>query len=74
MDFIIGLPCSQGHTAILVVVDRFTKQAHFTALQTGFTASTVAERFMQIVIKLHGVPRSIVTDRDPLFLSKFWIQ
>lgn len=57
-----------------MVVDRFTKQAHFIALQQGYTASQVAEKLVQQVIKLHGFPRSVVTDRDLLFLSKFWTQ
>lgn len=74
MDFIIGLPSSYGHTAVLVVVDRFSKQAHFAVLQPGYTASTVAEKLIQMVIKLHGFPRTVISNRDPLFLSKFWSQ
>lgn len=72
MDFITGLPNSHGNVAILVVVDRFTKQAHFVALALGYTASVVAEKFVQHVVRLHGFPRSVVSDRDPLFTSKFW--
>lgn len=74
MDFITALPNSKGNVAILVVVDRFTKQAHFIALQQGYTARVVDEKLIQQVIKLHGFPRSVVTDRDPLFLSNFWSQ
>lgn len=55
-------------------MDRFTKIAHFCALRSGFTTSHVAEILVQNVIKLHGFPRSILTDRDPLFMSKFWGQ
>lgn len=74
MDFNIGLPSSKGYVAILVVVDRFTKCAHFCALEPSFTASSVAEMFIQNVIKLYGFPRSIVLNRDPIFLSNFWSQ
>lgn len=66
MDFITGLPNSHGYVAIYVVVDRLTKQAHFSALQPGYTASTVADKFVQSVVKLHGFPQSIISDRDPL--------
>lgn len=72
MDFIAGLPSSKGFVAILVVVDRFTKCAHFCALRSGYTASQVAENLVLNVIKLHGFPNNILTDRDPLFMSKFW--
>lgn len=54
MDFIIGLPSSKGFVAVLVVVDRFTKNAHFCALRSGFTASQVAEVLSHNLIKLHG--------------------
>ncbi|KAF7811847.1 Transposon Ty3-G Gag-Pol polyprotein [Senna tora] len=72
MDFIVGLPKSHDYSAILVVVDRFTKMAHFAGLKTGFTASTVATVFTDMVVKLHGFPKPIVIDRDSIFLSKFW--
>lgn len=72
MDFITGLPPSRGYTVILVVVDRLTKSAHFGPLPTGFTALKTAELFADIVVKHHGFPASIVSDRDPIFLSSFW--
>ncbi|KAH9775894.1 hypothetical protein KPL71_006537 [Citrus sinensis] len=72
MDFITGLLVSRGFTVILVVVDRLTKSAHFGSLLTQFTAVKTAELFVDMVIKLHGFPTSIISDRDPMFLSTFW--
>lgn len=72
LDFIGGLPKSKGKDTILVVVDRFTKYAHFLALSHPYTASEVAALFIQEIVRLHGFPRTIVSDRDPLFLSNFW--
>lgn len=72
MDFIEGLPKSGGKTVILVVVDRFTKYAHFLPLSHPYSAAIVAEAFIQGVFKLHGMPKTIISDRDPLFLSTFW--
>ncbi|GJW83607.1 ty3-gypsy retrotransposon protein [Tanacetum coccineum] len=74
MDFITGLPASQGLTVILVVVDRLTKYAYFGALPTGFNAHRVAEAFLEIVVKHHGIPKTIISDRDPIFVSSFWKQ
>ncbi|GJX95246.1 ty3-gypsy retrotransposon protein [Tanacetum coccineum] len=58
MDFITGLSLSKGFTAILVVVDRFSKYAHFGALPTNFNGHKVAELFMEIVVKYHGIPKN----------------
>ncbi|KAF8389533.1 hypothetical protein HHK36_024048 [Tetracentron sinense] len=72
MDFIVGLPPSQGKTVILVVVDRLSKYAHFTAMSHPYTASSVAHAYVENVFKLHGMPASIVSDRDAVFMSQFW--
>jgi hypothetical protein len=72
MDFIEGLPNSNGHTIILVIVDRFTKYSHFYPIKHPFTASTIAQVFMDNIVKLHGTPKSIVSDRDEVFTSSFW--
>jgi hypothetical protein len=74
MDFIEKLPKSSGYDTILVVVDRFTKYAHFIALQHPFTASQVAQVILDQVVRLHGLPKSIVSDRDKIFRSTFWTQ
>nr|KYP63732.1 Transposon Ty3-G Gag-Pol polyprotein [Cajanus cajan] len=74
MDFIVGLPPSHGFTVILVVVDRLSKYAHFATLKTDYTSTQVAEVFMKNIVKLHGLPKSIVSDRDRVFTSKFWQQ
>ncbi|GAU23300.1 hypothetical protein TSUD_237540 [Trifolium subterraneum] len=68
MDFIVGLPSFQTNTAVFVVVDRLSKAAHFGMLPTHFTAEKVAEIFAIMICKLHGMPRSIVSDHDPAFL------
>lgn len=72
MDFIVGLPLSFGFTAILAVVDRLSKYGHFIPLKSDFNSKTVAELFMNHIVKLHGMPRSIVSDRDKVFTSSFW--
>nr|GEU91251.1 reverse transcriptase [Tanacetum cinerariifolium] len=64
MDFIVGFPWSQGKSVIFVVVDRLSKYAHFMALSHPYTASTIAQAFLDSVYKLHGLPDSIVSNRD----------
>jgi hypothetical protein len=70
MDFIEGLPYSGSVECILVVVDKFTRYAHFIPL--SHPAQSVAATFMSVVYKLHGLPASIISDRDPVVTSKFW--
>lgn len=72
LDFIEGLPKSGGYNAILVVVDKFSKYAHFISLTHPFTALDVAKVFMQEIYRLHGLPLGIISDRDRIFTSQVW--
>ncbi|GJR96476.1 putative nucleotidyltransferase, ribonuclease H [Tanacetum coccineum] len=73
MDFVTGLPRTQRkHDAIWVVVDRLTKTAHFLPIRKDFSISRLAEMFQQEIVRLHGTPSAIVSDRDPRFTSRFW--
>jgi Integrase core domain/Integrase zinc binding domain len=72
MDFITGLPKLDGKEVIMVIVDRFTKFAHFIPLSHPYSAHDVASSFFEHIYTLHGLPTSIITDRDPIFTSKFW--
>ncbi|KAL0536475.1 hypothetical protein IC582_025424 [Cucumis melo] len=73
MDFITGLPRTlRGFTVIWVVVDRLTKSAHFVPGKSTYTASKWAQLYMSEIVRLHGVPVSIVSARDARFTSKFW--
>ncbi|KAF1333396.1 Retrovirus polyprotein, partial [Globisporangium splendens] len=73
MDFLVSLPkTNEGHDVILVIVDRLTKRAKFIATKTTATAEDTADLFMKCYMKDHGQPKSIVSDRDSKFTSKFW--
>jgi hypothetical protein len=72
IDFIEALPKVQGKTVILSVVDRFSKYCHFIPLAHPYTAESVANAFFADIVRLHGVPQSIISDRDPVFTSAFW--
>nr|GFB42783.1 hypothetical protein [Tanacetum cinerariifolium] len=72
MDFIKSLPMSQGKSTLLVVEDKLSKYAHFLPIAHPFSASQVAQLFLDNVYKLHRLPKTIVSDRDKVFMSLFW--
>ena len=73
MDFVMGLPRTlKGYNAVWVIVDRLTKSAHFLPIRWGISLEQLAERYMNEIVHLHGVPVSIVSDRDLRFTSRFW--
>jgi hypothetical protein len=72
MDFIEGPPAPNGYTVILVIVDIFIKYGHFFPIKHPYTASSVAQIFLDNIAKLHGAPNSIVSDMDKVFTSAFW--
>lgn len=72
LDFVTGLPPSNGHTAILTVVDRFSKMAHFVPIPKLPSAKETAELVLLHVFRLHGLPTDVVSDRGPQFTSVFW--
>jgi hypothetical protein len=73
MDFITKLPRkSKQHDAIMVVVDKLTKDSHFIPMKVTHKATNIVDICMREVTCLHGIPKTIVSDRDPKFTSKFW--
>ena len=73
MDFVVGLPRSlRGRDSIWVVVDRLSKVAHFIRIRSTSSVGNLAPIYMQEVVRLHGVPRTNVSDRDAKFVSKLW--
>lgn len=72
MDFIVKLPNSKGKDTIWVIVDRLTIYGHFIALSSPLTSSSLAQVFIDVIYRLHGLPNYVVSDRDPLFTSTFW--
>ena len=73
MDFVVGLPRSpRGNNAIWVIVNRLTKCAHFIPFRVGQSTEALAKKHMQEIVRLYGVPVSIVSNRDTRFVSHFW--
>jgi hypothetical protein len=73
MDFVTGLPRSQrGNDSIWVIIDRLTKVAHFIPVKTTFGGAALARLYLKEIVRLHGIPRKIVSDRGTQFTSKFW--
>lgn len=73
MDAIVKLPVSKGFDSIMVFVDRFTKQSHFVPFtENGFDSTHLATMFRMHIMRLHGIPTDIVSDRGSIFVSQFW--
>ena len=73
MDFVSGFPLTQQkHDYVWVIVDKLTKSAHFIPIRMDYSMDRLAELYVEKIVQLHGVPLSIVSDRDPHFTSRFW--
>ena len=73
MDFVSGLPqIMRGHDAIWVIVDRLTKTTHFLPVKKTFSLNQLATLYVTEIVRLHGVPSNIMSDRDSIFISHFW--
>lgn len=73
MDFVIGLLRTRSKkNGVWVIVDRLTKSAHFLAMKTIDSMNSLAKLYIQEIVRLHGIPLSILSDKDPKFTSQFW--
>ena len=75
MDFVVGLPKTRsGRDSVWMIVDRLTKSTYFFLVNISFSLDRLAKLYVNEIISRHGVPMSIVSDRDPRFISHFWKQ
>ena len=75
MDFIVGLPnTSQKHDSIWVIIDRLTKTAHFLPVHSTYSTKKYAEVYLDQIVHLHGIPKTIISDRGAQFVVRFWEQ
>ena len=73
LDFITGFPRNQNQNdSIMVVVDKLSKETHFIPVKTSYKAANIADIFLKQIFRLHGVPKVIISDRDPKFIGNFW--
>ena len=73
MDFVSGLPrTSRKHDAIWVIIYRLTKSAHFLPINMTYSLDRLADLYVNKIVRLHGIPKEIISDRDSKFLSRFW--
>ena len=73
MNFVVGLPLTgRKHDSVWVVVDRLTKSAHFLPVRTDYSLDKLAGLYKSEIVRLHGIPISIISDRDLRFTSRFW--
>ena len=73
LDFVTGLPKNQNlNDSIMVVVDKLSKAAHFVPVKTMYKAANIADIFLKQIFRLHGIPKVIISDRDPKFTGNFW--
>ena len=73
MDFIMGLPLSfRGMNSYWLIVDRLTKSTHFLAIRNNWSLDKLTKLYMSTIVRLHGVPSSVVSDHDSRFQEKFW--
>ena len=73
MDFLVGLSCCHSdYDAIWVIIDRLTKSAHFLPMKNSDSVEKLAELYVKEIVRLHGMPVSIASDRDQQFTSRFW--